>query len=330
MALMEAQRFPADYDGIVSGAPVYSLRVQLGEIYRDWVFTPAGAALQPGHIKLIHEAVLAQCDAADGVKDGILSDPAACKFDPAQLKCQAGQAADQCLNDAQITAVRRLYTEAKGPDGVVYVYPYSRGSEPGWLQALNITADPQKAAHVRDLDLRAVMFGDPNFSFAAFDVARDGPKARATAFAKYYEAVDPDLKPFLSRGGKLILWHGLDDQLPSPWGTVAYDQQMRQTVGPLAADTRLFLAPGVLHCGGGPGPSSMDLLGAVDSWVKTGVAPERLTATRPQPTGRPQGPGPAAPAGPFVPMTRPVCAYPAQARYDGKGDPNVEASFTCR
>jgi feruloyl esterase len=287
------------------------------------VFTRPGAALQPAHLKLIHDAVLAACDAADGVKDGVLGDPAACRFDPASLKCKTGQSGADCLTDPQIEAVNRLYAEARGADGAVYVYPYSRGSEPGWQGALNIADDPDKAAHVRDLALRAVMFGDPEFSFADFNVARDGPRARAGAFAKYYEADDPNLKPFLSKGGRLILWHGLDDQLPSPWGTVAYDQRMQAATGPLAAsNTRMFLAPGVLHCGGGPGPSQIDFLGALDAWVKTGVAPEKVAARTA--LGPPGAPAPAQI------VVRPVCAYPAKARYDGKGDPNLEASFACR
>jgi len=326
MALMEAQRFPEDYNGIVAGAPVYSLRVQLGEIYRDWVFSQAGAALPPASITLIHDAVLAACDTLDGVKDGIVSDPGACRFDPAVLRCKPGQAAASCLSDAQVTAVKRAYDEVKGPDGHTYVYPYSRGSEPGWATFQNVVADPDAAGKARDLALRAIMFGDPAFSFAAFDVMRDSPKAQAGAFAKEYEADNPDLKPFLSRGGKLILWHGLDDPGPSPWGTVAYNARMRAATGAVAAsNTRLFLAPGVLHCGGGPGPSSMDTLAAVDGWVKTGAAPEQILAVKPAPFAR----GPQPPA-PFVPMSRPICAYPTQARWDGKGDPNVAASFACR
>lgn len=318
MALMEAQRFPQDYDGIVSGAPVYSLRVQLAEIYRDWVFAQTGAALQPAHLTLVHDAVLAACDAQDGVKDGIVSDPAACRFDPVVLTCKPGQAGAQCLTDPQVAAMRRLYAEAKGAEGVVYAYPYSRGSEPAWATFQNIGADPVKAAQDRDLALRAIMFGDPDFKFSGFDIQRDGPRARAGAFAKAYEADDPNLKPFLSKGGKLILWHGLDDQGPSPMGTVAYDARMKAASGALAAaDTRMFLVPGVLHCGGGPGPSVIDFLGALDGWVKTGAAPEKVTATKP--------PTPNAPV-----MVRPVCAYPVKARYDGKGDPNVEASFSCR
>ena len=329
MALMEAQRFPGDYDGIVSGAPVYSLRTQLGEIYRDWIFAQPGAAITPAQIGLVHKAVLAACDDVDGVKDGIVGDPKACKFDPGALQCKAGQSGDQCLTAPQVTAFRRQYSEVRGPDSV-YISPYSKGSEPGWLFAVNITADPVKAARVRDLDLRTIMFGDPNFSFASFDAMRDSPKARAGAFAKYYEADNPDLKPFLSKGGKLILWHGLDDQLPSPWATVDYYQRVEKATGEALthADTRFFLAPGVMHCGGGPGANTFDFIQAIDAWVSGGPAPERIVGehvARP-----PAGAPPSASAPPAAPMTRPICAYPALPRYGGSGDPNDEKSFVCR
>jgi feruloyl esterase len=327
MALMEAQRFPDDYDGIVAGAPVYSYRVQLAEIYRDWVFSQPGAAFQPADLKLVNDAVLKDCDALDGVKDGIVSDPAACKFDPAVLKCKPGQAAGSCLSDAQVTALQRVYGEHKGSDGVVAIYPYSRGSEPFWPTFQNTSADPKAPPH-RDLDLRATMFGDPNFSFAAFDPARDSPKARGGKYAKMYEADDPNLKKFLGKGGKLILWHGLYDQGPSPWGTVAYNERMKAATGALAAsDTRMFMVPGVLHCGGGPGPSQIDWLGDVDNWVKSGQAPEQVVARTAPPPVRPDVPQTPTPV---KMMVRPVCAYPAKARYDGKGDPNVEASFACK
>ncbi|MGZ3274224.1 MAG: tannase/feruloyl esterase family alpha/beta hydrolase [Caulobacteraceae bacterium] len=328
MALMEAQRFPDDYDGIVAGAPVYSFRVQLAEIYRDWVFSQPGAAFKPADLTLVNDAVLKDCDALDGVKDGIVSDPAACKFDPAVLKCKPGQAAGACLTDAQVIALQRVYAEHKGSDGVVATYPYSRGSEPFWPTFQNTIADPKAAAEARDLGLRAIMFGDPAFSFASFDVERDSPKARGGKYAKIYEADDPNLKPFLGKGGKLILWHGLYDQGPSPWGTVAYNARMKAATGALAAaDTRMFLAPGVLHCAGGPGPSQIDWLGDLDGWIKTGKAPEQVTArTPPAPPARPGAPAPA----PVKMMVRPVCAYPAKARWDGKGDPNVEASFSCK
>jgi feruloyl esterase len=324
MALMEAQRFPGDYDGIVAGAPVYSLRVQLAEIYRDVVFARAGGFNQ-NELDYVNSKVLADCDAQDGVKDGVLGDPAACRFNPDSLKCRDNQITG-CMVDAQANALKALYSEAKGKDGVVYAYPYSKGSEVAWPSFQNTTANPEEATKARDLALRAIMFGDPNFSFKTFDIYRDGPKARATAFAKDYEADDPNLQPFLSKGGKLILWHGLSDQGPSPWGTVAYDQRMQAATGAAlaGADTRMFLAPGVLHCGGGPGPSQMDWLAAMDGWIKTGAAPETILASTP-----PARPGAPAPA-PATMVTRPLCAYPAKARYDGKGDPNVAASFSCK
>jgi len=329
MALMEAQRFPDDYDGIVAGAPVYSFRVQLAEIYRDWVFSQPGAAFKPADLTLVNDAVLKDCDALDGVKDGIVSDPTACHFDPAVLKCRPGQAAGACLSDAQVTALQRAYGEHKGSDGVVAVYPYSRGSEPFWPMFQNTVADPAAAAKARDLGLRAIMFGDPNFSFASFDPTRDGPKARdGNKYAKMYEADDPNLKKFLGKGGKLILWHGLYDPGPSPMGTLAYDGRMKAATGALAAsDTRMFMVPGVLHCGGGPGPSQIDWLGDMDNWVKTGKAPEQVTARTAPPPVRPDVPRSPTPV---KTMVRPVCAYPAKARYDGKGDPDAEASFTCK
>jgi feruloyl esterase len=326
MALMEAQRFPNDYDGIVAGAPVYSYRVQLAEIYRDWVFSQPGAAFKPSDLKLVNDAVLKDCDAMDGVKDGIVSDPTACQFDPVVLKCKPGDAAGSCLGDAQVVALQRAYGEHKGSDGVVDIYPYSRGSEPFWPQFQNTSDDP-KAPPARDLALRATMFGDPNFSFADFDPARDGPKARNNKYAKMYEADDPDLKKFLAHG-KLILWHGLYDPGPSPMGTLAYDARMKAATGALAAaDSRMFMVPGVLHCGGGPGPSQVDWLGDLDTWVKTGKAPEQVVARTAAPPVRPDVP--AAPT-PVKTMVRPVCAYPVKARYDGKGDPNAEASFSCK
>jgi feruloyl esterase len=317
MGMMETQRFPDDYDGVAAGAPVFSLRVQLAEIYRDWVFSRPGAALKPADLKLVHDAVLDQCDASDGVKDGVVGDPATCRFDPANLRCKAGQKSS-CLTEAQVIALNRVYAEAKGRDGKTYAYPNSKGSEPGWSIFQNTAADPARPSY--DLPLRQVMFGDPNFDFADFDIARHGPKARAGAFAAEYEADDPNLKPFLSRGGKLILWHGLDDAGPSAGATVDYDARMRAASGALAASgSRMFLPPGVNHCGGGPGPDTVDWLAYLDNWATTGIAPEKVTAR----TGEYAPPSADK-------VVRPVCAYPARARYDGKGDPKVEASFACK
>ena len=320
MALIEAQRFPDDYDAIISGAPVYNLRTQLAEIYRDWIFAQPGAAITSAQIALVHDAVLASCDITDGVGDGVVGDPKACGFDPAILECKAGQSGNSCLTSAQVTAFRRQYEEVKGTGGITNIFPYTRGSEPGWSQYTNVTADPVKAAAVRNLDLRAAMFGDPNFDFAKFDPVRDTTHARSENFAKYYEADNPDIRPFLAKGGKLILWHGLDDPAPSPWGTVDYYERVQKAVGPQAASSvRLFLAPGVRHCGGGPGANTFDLLAPLDEWVKHGTAPDRISARRVAP-----------PETPLAPMSRPLCAYPARPSYVGNGDVNDERSFVCR
>jgi feruloyl esterase len=325
MALMEAQRFPNDYDGIIAGAPVYTLRVQLAEIYRDWIWTPPGAAITAAQIKLVHDAVLAECDKLDGVADGVLTDPRQCRFEPKTLGCKPGQSGDQCLTPPQVLAFERAYTQVNGRDGTPYIFAYSRGAEPGWTGALNITADPVRAAAVRNLNLRAPMFGDPNFSFATFDPVRDTPVARGGAFAKYYEADNPDLRPFLGHG-KLILWHGLDDPLPSPWGTVEYWGRVQKTVGPALNNAAFFLEPGVLHCGGGPGVNSFDMVAALDAWVTQGQKPARIVGVKLAAAG----PAGAAPAAPAPAMSRPICAYPALPRYDGKGDANKPESFACR
>ena len=252
MALMEAQRYPDDYDGIIAGAPVYSLRVQTAEIWRDLIFAQPGAAITNDQANMIHTASLAACDAQDGVKDGVVTDPRACKFDPVVLQCKAGQAAAQCLTPGQVAAVRKAYTEIRSGKAVT-VFPLGRGGENAWPQFTN-TAN-KSGPPARNLGLRAPMFGDASFEFATFDPAKDTLKARAGAFAKYYEAADPDLAPFLKHNGKLIIWHGFDDPGPSPLATIEYYGDVQKTTGAkvgakkLDDSVRLFLAPGVYHCG---------------------------------------------------------------------------------
>jgi feruloyl esterase len=315
MALMEAQRFPDDYDGVTAGAPVYTLRVQSAEIWRDLIFAQPGAALTKADAEMIHKASLAACDELDGLKDGIVANPAVCRFDPATLACRDA-ATTQCLTPQQLAAVRKAYAELRSGADVV-VFPLGRGSEDAWGQFTNIGAVSGPPA--RNLGLRPVMFGDPGFDFASFDPARDVPKVRALPFAKYYEAADPDLSAFIRRGGKLILWHGVDDPGPSYLGTVEYFQNVQKTTGPkvgaekLDASVRLFLAPGVYHCGGGPGPDRFDLLTALDRWVEAGAAPTRIAANKADGT-----------------MPRPLCPYPALPRYQGRGDVRDERSFVCR
>jgi len=316
MALMEAQRYPDDYDGIIAGAPVYTLRVQAAEIWRDQIFTRPGAAITEAQAKIVHQASLAACDGADGIKDGIVTDPRACKFDPATVQCKAGQSGDQCLTPAQVDAVRKAYTTFRSGDAVT-VYPLGRGSEDAWGGFTNVSNKAGPPA--RNLGLRAAMFGDASFDFDKFDPVKDTVRARQGPFAKYYEAANPDLTPFVKRGGKLILWHGFDDPGPSALATVEYYEDARKvTGGKVGGKTfedslRFFLAPGVYHCAGGPGADRFDMIAALDQWVEKGHAPTRILASKAN-----------------SPMTRPLCQYPALPIFKGEGDPNDERNFVCK
>jgi feruloyl esterase len=316
MGLMEAQRYPEDYDGVIAGAPVYTFRVQTAEIWRDQIFTRPGAAISDAQAKMVHAASLAACDDADGIKDGIVTDPRACKFDPASVQCKAGQSGDQCLTPAQVDAFRKAYTLFKSGEAVT-VYPLGRGSEDAWGGFTNVSNKPGPPA--RNLGLRAVMFGDPNFDFDKLDPVADTVRARQSPMAKYYEAADPDLTPFINRGGKLLLWHGFDDPGPSALATIDYYGDVQKTTGAkvgrqkLDDTVRFFLAPGVYHCAGGPGADRFDLIAAMDQWVERGQTPTRILASKDKPK-----------------MTRPLCAYPALPIYKGEGDPNDERNFQCK
>ena len=315
--LMEVQRYPTDYDGVVAGAPVYSLRVQSAEIWRDLIFAQPGAAITRAQSEMIQRASLASCDLLDGLKDGIVADPRACRFDPGALACRSGVAADDCLTTEQVAAVRKAYAEVRTRDGAVAVFPLGRGSEAAWAGFTNIANAAGPPA--RNLGLRAVMFGNPDFAFASFDPARHVPEVRARDFAKEYEAASPDISAFVNRGGKLLLWHGVDDPGPSYLGTIEYYEDVKRTTGAkvgagrLDSSVRLFLAPGVYHCSGGPGADRFDMISALDAWVERGTAPMRISANKADGS-----------------MPRPLCPYPALPRYDGRGNVREERSFACR
>ena len=316
MALMEAHRFPDDYSAVIAGAPVFNLGVQTAGLAKSRLFTTPETALSDGQLKLIAAAVLDACDMLDGVKDGLISDPRACKWDPSAIQCKPGQAAsDACLTVEQAGALRRAYAETRGSDGKVVVYGLSRGGEPGWSQFVATGQRPAAATGARPAGgnpLNAYIYGDANFDEAKFNPVTDTAKVRSSAFAKEYESDDPDIRAFLAKGGKLILWHGLSDPGPSPYATIDYYNAVKKTAGP-NAPVRLFAAPGVGHCGGGTGASQFDVLAAMDAWIATGTAPEVIAASNPQKT-----------------FTRPLCAWPALPFYKGEGDPNAAASFSCR
>ncbi len=321
-ALMEAQRYPDDYNGVISGAPVYTLKTQTTGLLRGRAFSKPGASVTAAQLSLLNDAALAACDAADGIKDGIVPDPRACKFDPAVLRCKEGKSGDSCLTSAQVTAVRAIYSGVKAPDGEFAAYPLSRGSERGWGRFIGDSAPAEGAAAPGTSSsgggmggLRSLLFSDANFDLAKFSVERDFATVRSSAFAKEYEAKDPNLAPFFSKGGKVILWHGFDDPGPSPLATLEYYQNVRKAMGAAKVDSdmRFYLLPGVYHCRGGPGADTFDSVAALDAWVDQGKAPETLLAKRAD--GK---------------LSRPLCRYPAQPHYKGSGDPNSAESFECQ
>ncbi|MEO6151935.1 MAG: tannase/feruloyl esterase family alpha/beta hydrolase [Croceibacterium sp.] len=307
MALMEAQRYPADYDAISAGAPVYTLQVQTSSVLRNLAF--AGAGFSPADLKLAQGAALAACDVQDGLKDGLINDPRQCRFDPAPLQCTGGKS-DSCLSAGQVTALRVAYDGIRGPDGQWAMLPMSRGGEPGWRAFVGTDGSGSDASSIAVQSLFTTALGRP-MSLATYRPL-DVPAIRNSAFGKWYEAGDTNLAPFFARGGKLLLWHGENDPGPSPVGTADYARAVLAKGGKASQNMRLFLLPGVEHCGGGPGASPIPLLDTIDGWVATGAAPMSLVGAKPDNS-----------------VVRPQCAWPKVARYNGAGSANDPASWQC-
>jgi feruloyl esterase len=326
-ALMEVQRYPQDYDGVIAGAPVYTLTTQTMSVVRNQILSAPGASLSTAQLKHLNEAALKACDGRDGLVDGVVTDPRACNFDPTPLQCAAGQKDGTCLSPAQVKAVHALYSATKTASGETVSYGLTRGSEAGWARFVSATAPPTREDFLTGAPgaglggLRPLVFGDANFDLPNFNPDRDYRTVRNSAFAAGYEAKNPDISPFVNRGGKLLLWHGMDDPGPSVLATIEYYEQMKAattpklsaTAGSLDSNARFFVLPGVYHCRGGPGADDFDAVAALDQWVEQGQLPA-MTASR---AGEPA-------------FTRPVCQYPTLPRYNGKGDPNLAASFHCK
>jgi feruloyl esterase len=312
-ALTEAQKYPGDYDAIAAGAPGHHWGTTgVGAFWASAAMlkTPA-SRLPPSALSLLHEGALDRCDAADGVTDGVIDDPRSCAFDPQALQCAAGTTTG-CLNADQVVAARAIY---RGPfnarTGVPIMPGLPVGSELGW--SFLVQGDQPMKLIVSGL--QHLVFEDSRWDYRAFDWERDVERVR-TSRTQLYDATNPDVGAFVARGGKLLLYHGWTDPLIAAQNSIDYVAQVEATLG--AAKTRnavrLFLAPGMNHCSGGEGPSVIDIIGALDAWSDTGRAPEVLNASRP--------------AG-AAPRSRPLCAYPAVARYQGSGSTDDAANFVC-
>lgn len=325
--LTEAQRYPNDFDGILSGAPA-SITTELNGFNQPWLarvdFDAAGHVILPASkLPALHSAVMTRCDGLDGLVDGQLDDPRQCSFDPATLACPASVDNDGCLTPAQITVVKKIYSGAvDGRDRHLYPGGQPFGSElvwAGWMIPTNPTA-PQNSTIAWRIGNGWVKYlafePNPPLSFTLNDLAFDQATfERVRRLSGLYDAIDPDLGAFKRSGGKLILWHGWADQAIPPTGTVAYYQAVQDRMGGLAATqrfARLFMFPGMYHCFGGTGPFAFDLLTPLLNWVESGAAPDRVVAT--------------TPGGP-VTRTRPVYPYPLVARYDGSGSTDDATNF---
>lgn len=311
--LAEMQRYPTDYDGVIAGAPVYTPLVYSNAILRVQAFHSNPASnLLPEHVPLIQKHLLAACDTKDGVADGILTDPRSCTWDPGELACKGGSSAD-CLTPAQVDTVRRVYAGVKTKDGHWAAMPLMRGGEADWVARMIGTKEqPRGLNSVLGAPFMSyIVKSDPSYDLMSFDPERD-MKALSSGLAAEVHQQNPDISAFIGRGGKLLLWHGFNDPGPSPLSTIDYFERVREKV-PAAKDSmRLFLAPGVLHCGGGPGPDRFDALTAMERWVEQGTVPASIVATKAN-----------------SPLSRPLCPYPQVAKYKGSGDTNDAANFAC-
>jgi feruloyl esterase len=313
--LMEAQRYPDDFDAIIAGAPVNNqirLNVSQTALQVEMLKDPS-RIVPPNKVTLFANAVMAACDANDGVRDNIISDPQACKFDPGTLLCKAGDAAD-CLTAPQVASARQLHSPVKSKKGVVAYPGRMPGVEAGWAARIPTPGAPMNPLW-GDMP-RYVGHRDANWDVMSFDL--DADLALALKNASFIESTDPNLAKFKARGGKLLLWHGWADPGPSPQNTIDYHAEVARTLGGKQDDwMRLFLLPGVAHCGGGVGPDQADFLGALERWREAGTAPAQIVASR--------NPG----RGGLTPMTRPLCPYPQVAKYTGTGSTDEARNFVC-
>jgi feruloyl esterase len=321
-AMSEVQRFPADYDGVIAGAPANNrLRQTFGFMW-SWTATHAadGAPLlTAAKLGLVTKAVIAACDADDGLTDGLVEDPRACRFDPATLACRTDADEAACLTAPQVGAVRKMYAGAKNPRTGEQIFTgWPRGSEyfgeagiQSWRQYLTEPKEPSRIGL-----FRYFLFHDPGWDVRSLDYDRDLAYAERTL--PHMAAVERDLSPFMKRGGKLLMYSGWMDPAVPPQDTVAYYEAVAKAMGGdanIRAFVRLFMAPGMGHCGGGPGPNQFDALTALEQWVEKGVAPATLPATH-STNGT-------------VDRTRPLCPWPQVARYKGAGSIDDAANFAC-
>ncbi|MEO2195756.1 MAG: tannase/feruloyl esterase family alpha/beta hydrolase [bacterium] len=329
--MMEAQRYPDDFDGLVVGDPAHmwtSFYASAHLWYALATLDNEDSYIPPDKVAILGDAVTAACDAIDGIEDGVLDDPRQCQFDPDTLTCAAGQDESTCFTSAQAQAVKDIWSGPTNSAGDV-LYPglvpggeAGRGGWSSWVTGQQAYAGTHFMA-AEDF-MRNMVFDDPEWDFRTWDYDRDLPVALAKT-GEALDADDPDLRPLRDRGGKLLVYHGWSDPDISPIGTIDYYEEVMSLIGDGASSDealtatkeffRLFMVPGMGHCRGGPGPDSFDALTAMERWVEQGVAPDQMVASKM--------------ADGEVVRTRPLCTYPQVAEWNGTGSTDDAANFSC-
>lgn len=341
-ALMEAQRYPEDFEGIVAGAPAYNWTGVMGAAMTQstqHMFPDPNdlheAIVGPKELELIESSYLKMCDDMDGIKDGMLNDPRQCNFDVSSLLCKAGTN-DNCLSKQQLDAVQAVYDGPKDSKGyaLYYALPFGAETSPmGWPFA--VTGGLKYTADIGDVGLgsdfpmpstpngryafstsfmKYLVYHDPDWTYKnfPFDTYADDSKL----IGHTLNATDPDLSAFRKNNGKLLMFTGWSDALVSPLSTIGYYDNVMAHDTTAENDVRLFMMPGVEHCWGGVGPSFVNYLNVLDEWVESGKPPQQTPAFWLDKKFQPNG-------------SRLLCAYPKVAKYDGKGDTRDASSFSC-
>ena len=332
-ALMEAQRYPEDFDGIVAGAPASNWSMlATGFVWNEQaLLKDSASAIPPAKLPVIQAAALAACDALDGVRDGLVEGPRVCRFDPSVLACKSGDAPD-CLTAPQLDALRKIYAGPRNPRTGAQIFPgYEPGTEAGaggwsaWIAA----APPERAIQFGFANsyYGQAVFEQPKWDFRTLDFDADAAFGDRKA-GSILNSTNPDLRSFRAHGGKLIQYHGWGDAAIAPLSSIEYYESVHAFLArfpdgrgdaslPVDDFYRLFMVPGMGHCGGAVGPNRPDIFGALEQWVEKGIAPQKIVASGVRGDD------------PTKALTRPLCPYPQVAKYKGEGDPNDAASFVC-
>ena len=336
--LTEAQRYPEDYNGILAGAPaiewphlmVRNIEVGVATLRDEESYIPASK------LAAVQDASVAACDGIDGVKDGLVDDPRKCNFDPSALLCKQGDS-DSCLSAKQVEALKHVYAAVKYPDGRLIYPAYMPGTEKGWNNFTTGASIGRGGAYNTGLGyMKYFVFNDPNWDLKAWNLAEDTPKVDKNASYAAVDSMNTDLRAFRDHGGKLIVYQGWGDDAVSPLHTINYYKAVvGKVTGDKAGDAltpenanfdkaaeqtgdfmRLFMIPGMNHCGGGSGPNVFNGMDPLANWVAKKQAPQQIVATH-MTNGS-------------ADRTRPLCPYPQTAQYSGQGSIDDAANFSCK